>query len=164
MTYLISVFWIYTKLETVSFFEFTQNLKRSRFLNLHKTWNGLHDPGSLWPQRDREYHRPEYHQWPCCPHAEKSVRITAIYQRRGNPAFWPGNTVYVESICRILWIRKCDAKHEQGRLPIWQRADGALFQHIEKWVHKLVWIHYGRSALSDCWGIRICCLQSCASP
>ena len=42
------------------------------------------------------------------------------------------NTVYVQSIYRILRIGKCDTEHEQSRISVRQCTDGALFQYLEE--------------------------------
>lgn len=58
----------------------------------------------------------------------------------------------------------CKTVNVAQRLSVWQCADGAILQHIEKWVYKLLRICNGISTLSDRRRIRICWLQSCATP
>ena len=46
-------------------------------------------------------------------------------------------------------------EHEQGGIPIRQRADGEIFQHAEEWLHQSAWIPDWRWIMRDGWRIRI---------
>ena len=43
-----------------------------------------------------------------------------------------GQPVYIQGFHRILRKRPCDPEHEQGRISLRQRADGALLQHTQE--------------------------------
>lgn len=59
----------------------------------------------------------------------KGVRITARFNNGPDPAQRPGKPVYLKGIHRVLRIRPCDPKHEQGRISIRQCANGEILQH-----------------------------------
>ena len=54
----------------------------------------------------------------CYPYVEKGIRIANDYQRRNNPALRSRDTIYIESIYRVLQSCKCNTKHEQSRIPV----------------------------------------------